>query len=95
LQGASRGREPATAEILNVRSTLAEHRVDPAPPSVDPGSRLIGCERAAERVMVSVSSHLDPRCTYTGGFDLSTSGVVFDCLGIFDVGARPPSRSPT
>ena len=58
-----------------------EQPVDPVPPSVDPGSLLIGCDQAATRVTVTVSAHLDPSCTYTGGFDISTSGVVFDCRG--------------
>lgn len=50
-------------------------------PVPDTGSTLIGCERASERITVAVSSHLDPSCTYTGGFDIRTSGVTLDCLG--------------
>ena len=34
-----------------------------------PGSVLIGCDQASQQVAVSVTSHLDPDCTYTGGFD--------------------------
>jgi parallel beta-helix repeat protein len=48
---------------------------------VDESSQLIGCDRAAERVNVTVTSHLDPSCTYTGGFDVTASNVVFDCRG--------------
>ncbi len=58
-----------------------EQPVDPSPTTVDAGSRLIGCDQASERILVSQSSHLDPSCTYTGGFDISTSGVVLDCRG--------------
>lgn len=46
---------------------------------VAPESALIGCERAAERVEISVTSHLDPACTYTAGFDVTASGVTLDC----------------
>jgi parallel beta-helix repeat protein len=59
----------------------AERAVDPAPPTVDPGSQLIGCDQAAARVVVTASAHLDPACTYTGGFDVTASDVVFDCRG--------------
>ncbi len=59
----------------------AERAVDPAPLIVDPGSQLIGCDQAADRVVVTASAHLDPTCIYTGGFDISTSGVVLDCRG--------------
>lgn len=50
-------------------------------PIVDPGSQLIGCDQAADRVTVTASAHLDPACIYAGGFDISTSGVVLDCRG--------------
>jgi hypothetical protein len=50
-----------------------------APPA--PGSTLIGCDHAATRNLVTSSAHLDPDCTYTGGFDLGTSGTTLDCQG--------------
>jgi parallel beta-helix repeat protein len=50
-------------------------------PPPDAGSQLIGCERAGERVQVTVTSHLDPGCVYTAGFDIETSGVTLDCQG--------------
>ena len=50
-------------------------------PAPGAGSVLIGCERADERIVVSVSSHLDPACTYTLGLDITTSGVTLDCQG--------------
>lgn len=48
---------------------------------VGPGSQLVGCERSAERIVLSVSSHLDPACTYTGGLEIGTSHVTLDCRG--------------
>ena len=35
--------------------------------AVDPGSELITCDRADQRVEITVSSHLDPSCTWTRG----------------------------
>jgi parallel beta-helix repeat protein len=49
--------------------------------AVDPGSQLIGCDQADENVKIEVSSHLDPSCTYTRGFDIIASDVVLDCQG--------------
>lgn len=46
---------------------------------LDPGSELIDCSRAAERVEITRDSHLDPACVYTGGFEISTSDVTLDC----------------
>ena len=57
--------------------TACEPPPPPDPP--DPSSVLVGCDRAAERVTITASSHLDPTCTYTGGFDIGTSNVTFDC----------------
>jgi parallel beta-helix repeat protein len=45
------------------------------------GSQLVGCDRAAERIVVSAPTHLDPSCDYTGGVDVTTSGAVLDCRG--------------
>lgn len=59
---------------------------------VDPGSTLIGCERAEEHVVVSADAHLDPACTYTGGFEVVASGTTFDCRGAHvddPTGTRP------
>ncbi len=50
-----------------------------APPL--PGSTLIGCDRAADRVEVTTNSYLDPDCTYSGGFDVTASEVTLDCQG--------------
>lgn len=48
---------------------------------VSPGSALIGCERSGELVAIGADSHLDPACTYTGGFEIVASGSVLDCRG--------------
>jgi parallel beta-helix repeat protein len=49
--------------------------------AVDPGSQLIGCELADTRVTISVSSHLDPACTWTRGVEIVASDVTLDCQG--------------
>jgi hypothetical protein len=46
-----------------------------------PGSQLVGCDRAAERLTIAVATHLDPSCDYTGGADITTSGATLDCRG--------------
>ena len=49
--------------------------------ALDPDSELIGCERADESIIVAVSSHLDPSCTWTRGIEIVASGVTLDCQG--------------
>jgi parallel beta-helix repeat protein len=49
--------------------------------ALDPGSQLVTCDHADERVDVTVSSHLDPSCTWTRGIEILASNVVFDCQG--------------
>jgi parallel beta-helix repeat protein len=49
--------------------------------AVDPGSQLIECDQADNQVTISVSSHLDPSCVWTRGFNIVASDVVFDCQG--------------
>lgn len=46
-----------------------------------PGSQLIECSRADERVEITVSSHLDPSCVWTRGVRITASNVVLDCQG--------------
>ena len=58
----------------------------PLPP-VEPGSTLVDCSRAGERVELTASAHLDPSCTYTAGFDITASGVTLDCRGALVKGA--------
>jgi parallel beta-helix repeat protein len=52
----------------------------PLPPPAA-GSRLVGCDRANDRVELTATSHLDPRCVYTRGFEITESGVTLDCQG--------------
>jgi parallel beta-helix repeat protein len=47
--------------------------------AVEPGSELITCDRADERVEITVDSHLDPSCTWTRGVEILASGVTLDC----------------
>jgi parallel beta-helix repeat protein len=49
--------------------------------TVDPGSTLVGCDQADERITTTSSIHLDPSCTYTRGFRIIGSGVTLDCRG--------------
>ncbi len=65
----------AAVAVLVVASTACQL------PLPAPGSVLIGCDQAAQQVAVGVTSHLDPDCTYTGGFVLTGSGTTFDCQG--------------
>lgn len=46
-----------------------------------PGSVLIGCASADTAITVTVTSHLDPACTYTRGLTITASDVVLDCRG--------------
>lgn len=66
--------------VLAVAPAGAAGPVGPFDPP-DVGSQLIGCDRAGARVTVTASSHLDPSCTYTAGFDITASDVVLDCQG--------------
>jgi len=50
-------------------------------PPPDPGSQLIDCSQSGAPLVITVSSHLDPACTYTGGVRVAASGVVLDCQG--------------
>lgn len=55
-----------------------------APPpaaAVDPGSTLITCDRADERIELTATSHLDPSCTWTRGVEILASNVTLDCQG--------------
>ena len=93
----------AAAGIVAVVVGLVLTACEPLPPPA-PGSTLIDCSRAAERVVLTASSHLDPACTYTGGFEIATSGVTLDCQGARIAGAAtsgsrasssaPPRASP-
>jgi parallel beta-helix repeat protein len=73
-------RRRAVATVL-AAAALAAATTACKPPPPAPDSVLIGCEQATERVVVTQASHLDPSCTYSGGFDIRTSGVTLDCQG--------------
>lgn len=63
--------------VIAVLATLAsEASAGPAP-----GSELVDCARAGNRVNVTASTHLDPSCTWTRGVRISGSDLVFDCQG--------------
>ena len=47
----------------------------------DPALQVVGCTHAAEHLVLTAGTRLDPACTYTGGIEISTSGVVLDCRG--------------
>lgn len=63
------------------------------PPPPEPGSVLVGCAAADSRVPVTVTSHLDPLCTYTAGFDITASNVTLDCQGATIAGEPGASGS--
>jgi len=46
-----------------------------------PSSQLIGCNRSAEHVILTRSAHLDPACSYTGGFEITQRNITLDCRG--------------
>jgi hypothetical protein len=61
--------------LLALGAMAAATAAEPSPPAE------IGCDEAADRVTVTISSVLDPTCTYTAGFDISASDVTLDCRG--------------
>ena len=67
---------------LALVATAAAAMLAPRPAAaVDPGSELITCDRADERVDITVTSHLDPSCTWTRGVEILASNVTLDCQG--------------
>jgi parallel beta-helix repeat protein len=75
---ASSGRRPR-AVIALILAGLVATLAACDPDSSTPASELVDCSRADERIELTVSSHLDPSCVYTGGIDIATSGVTLDC----------------
>lgn len=47
----------------------------------DPGSHLVGCDHADEKLVITTSTHLDGDCTYHRGIEVRGSDVVLDCRG--------------
>jgi hypothetical protein len=73
---------PGTSTLLSLAVSMLLASLAPrAAHAVDPGSQLIGCDQADDHLTISVSSHLDPSCTWTRGVDIVASDVVFDCQG--------------
>jgi parallel beta-helix repeat protein len=71
-----------TLPSLALLAALATAALAPPPAAaVDPGSQLITCDRADERIDITVSSHLDPSCTWTRGVEILASNVTLDCQG--------------
>lgn len=68
------------ARALGILASLAI-LATPALAAPDPGSQLIDCSQADTRVDITVSSHLDPSCTWTRGVRILASDVVLDCQG--------------
>jgi parallel beta-helix repeat protein len=78
----SGARHPLLACLSAVVAVVVLAACEPIPlppPAAD--SVLVGCDQADQRVQITQTSHLDPTCVYTAGFDISTSGVTFDCQG--------------
>jgi len=42
---------------------------------------VAGCDRAASTIVLTASADLDPNCTYSGGIQITRSGVTLDCRG--------------
>jgi parallel beta-helix repeat protein len=54
--------------------------VPPGRPTAGPAD-VVGCDRAGEHLVLTVSAVLDPGCVYTGGIEITASGVSLDCRG--------------
>jgi len=46
--------------------------------AVEPGSELITCDRADQRLRLTASAHLDPSCVWTRGVEITASKVTLD-----------------
>lgn len=74
----------ATVTVLVALATAgavpSEARIAGADPALSPAVS-VPCSTAEERLVLTRNTELDPSCTYTGGFVVSTSGVTLDCRG--------------
>jgi parallel beta-helix repeat protein len=68
------------AAVVAATALVGAVACEPLPPPEE-GSVLVGCDRAAERIVLTATSHLDPACVYTAGIDIVASGVTLDCHG--------------
>lgn len=65
-------------------------RASASAPSAPTTSAMVPCAAGQQRVTITASANLDPRCTYTGGFEITRSHVVFDCRGAVVDGIGQP-----
>jgi parallel beta-helix repeat protein len=56
--------------------------------AVAPGSALIPCSLADQQNTITASSHLDPSCIWTRGFEIVAPDVELDCQGASIAGDR-------
>ena len=83
VTGASAGRN-GTGRIIDDDPASGDPAFGASPTpvgTVDPASTLAGCDDANKRIAVTVSTHLDPSCTYTKGLEILASDVTVDCRG--------------
>lgn len=71
--GTIRDEDPTAPDDFGASETLIG--------TLDPASELIDCGDANKRLAITVSSHLDPSCTYTKGVEILASDVTLDCRG--------------
>lgn len=76
----ARGTVRGIGAMLTLVVALGLAACEPLPPP-EAGSQLVGCDRAAERLVLTATTHLDPSCAYTGSVEIATSGVTLDCQG--------------
>lgn len=61
-------------------SAIAVALALPSAAAAKPAS-VVPCSAAAQRTVLTASARLDPRCTYTAGFEVTASRVTLDCRG--------------
>jgi parallel beta-helix repeat protein len=80
MQGVGGRSRVALKGALAITAFVVLAACQPLPPP-EAGSQLVGCDQADDRVELTSTSHLDPRCVYTRGFEITESGVTLDCQG--------------
>ncbi|MCX7619951.1 MAG: right-handed parallel beta-helix repeat-containing protein [Acidimicrobiales bacterium] len=70
----------AYTSVLVLANTLSP-LVAPRTAATAEHPSLIGCAQANEHLVLIASAELDPNCTYTGGIEITNSGVLLDCRG--------------
>jgi parallel beta-helix repeat protein len=69
------------AAFTGCRPVLVERTIGVLSGPLASTSVLLGCDQAAQKLVITTTSHLDPSCTYTGGVEIATSHVTLDCRG--------------